>query len=128
MKTNQKLTKAGLTVIAACLMVLGSSAFSNAEAKTVVVLKPDTHICRFEERPVTRTYTDWSGGTYTHTTYETVRVCTHAPVTVVVPPRVVVANRCPAVVVSVAHAPRVVAHRSHHHHGHKHHKHHGRHR
>ena len=47
--------------------------------RTAVVESGEAHVCTYEQRPVTRTYTDASGGSYEHRTYETVRVCTHAP-------------------------------------------------
>jgi len=47
--------------------------------RTTVVEPVEEHVCTYEQRPVTRTYTDASGGSYEHRTYETVRVCTHAP-------------------------------------------------
>lgn len=47
--------------------------FSNAQAA------PE-HVCRYEERPVVKTYTDASGGRYEQHTTETVRVCEHTEV------------------------------------------------
>ena len=47
--------------------------------RAAVVDSGEEHVCTYEQRPVTRTYTDASGGSYEHRTYETVRVCTHAP-------------------------------------------------
>lgn len=46
--------------------------------RAAVVDSGAEHVCTYEQRPVTRTYTDASGGRYEQRTYETVRVCTHA--------------------------------------------------
>lgn len=47
---------------------------------TTVVKSGGDHVCRYEERPLTRTFRDSSGGSYEQTTYERVRVCTHETV------------------------------------------------
>ena len=48
--------------------------------RTTVAEPINTHVCTYEQRPVTRTFTDATGGRYEQRTFETVRVCTHAPV------------------------------------------------
>ena len=68
----------GLAGAASSGTQIGASV-SISGTRTTVVDSAEQHVCTYEQRPVTRTYTDATGGSYEHRTYETVRVCTHAP-------------------------------------------------
>ena len=68
----------GLAGAASAGTQIGASV-SISGTRTTVVDPAEQHVCTYEQRPVTRTYTDATGGSYEHRTYETVRVCTHAP-------------------------------------------------
>ncbi len=67
-----------LTGVASAGTQVGASVSISGTRATVAESSTE-HVCTYEQRPVTRTYTDASGGSYEHRTYETVRVCTHAP-------------------------------------------------
>ncbi len=67
-----------LTGVASAGTQVGTSE-SVSGTRTAVVTSGEEHVCTYEQRPVTRTYNDSSGGSYERRTYETVRVCTHEP-------------------------------------------------
>lgn len=75
----------GASIAAGALLLSGvasagtqvGASVSVSLSETAVVTSSEKHVCTYEQRPVTRTYSDSSGGSYEHRTYETVRVCTH---------------------------------------------------
>ena len=126
MNISKRLEKIGFVAIAAGIVFLGSSAFSSAAASTVVLSDAD-HVCRFEERPVTLRYSDSSGGTYEHRTYETVRVCRHEPVVVVEHRTIAPVRRHTTISIGVGYGYGSPAFVSGHHYGHHYKRHHGHH-
>lgn len=77
----------GASIAAGTLLVAGGASagtqvgasVSVSGTRAAAVTSGGEHVCTYEQRPVTRRYTDSSGGSYEHRTYETVRVCTHGP-------------------------------------------------
>lgn len=80
----------GAVALVALGVLLGQGAADAGQGKsrsvktttttTTVVKSGGDHVCRYEKRPLTRTFRDSSGGSYEQTTYERVRVCTHETV------------------------------------------------
>ena len=88
MKISRKLRiYIGASIAAGTLLLSGvasagtqvGASVSVSGTRAAAVASGEEHVCTYEQRPVTRRYTDSSGGSYEHRTYETVRVCTHGP-------------------------------------------------
>ncbi len=88
MKISKKLrTYIGASIAAGTLLVAGvasagthvGASVSVSGTRPAAATSAEEHVCTYEQRPVTRRYTDSSGGSYEHKTYETIRVCTHLP-------------------------------------------------